>query len=132
MLAAASVIVFFLLTATCSSPTEDEYIHGLWASVDSVKVISNANGEVNFSCLLKVGTPCEEFDRAETKVDNQNVSVRFYSKEKKSAICVEVLASMKVPFNIKLSPGKKYTFHFWKLKVGATTKLFFNAYALIG
>ncbi len=95
MLAAASVVVFFLLTTTCSTPAEDRYVHGLWASADSLKVISNANKEVNFSCLLKEGTPCEEFERVETKVANQNVSVRFYSKVRKSSINLEVLTSIK-------------------------------------
>ncbi len=99
----------------CTSPIEDEYIHGLWSSVDSVEVISNTNGEIKLSCIVSIGTPCEEFDRVESKVNGRDVSVRFYSKEKKSTICVQVLSSMRVPFSIKLTQGKKYTFHFWRL-----------------
>jgi len=94
----------------------DQYLFGLWASVESVQVESIVNDKVTFNCVATVGDPCHEFERADITIENLEVNIQIFSKRVKDRICAQIIGTIKIPITVKVLQGNTYNFHFWRLE----------------
>jgi hypothetical protein len=108
------IVVFaIILLNKCSILDPPEYMHNLWAAIDSVEVKNIYNGFVKFHCWTGVGTPCNEFDRSEVNRENDTIYVRIYSKYEKGRSCNHQLAVKEFEIVVLAERNKVNHFKFW-------------------
>ncbi len=108
------LILLSALLWKCSILDTPEYMHNLWASIDSVEVKAVENGEVTFNCLTSVGDPCHYFDRLEVNRNADTIYIRIYSKRVNKTCTTEVVTK---EFEIKVDAQRNKTnyFKFWQV-----------------
>jgi len=95
--------------------TGPQYHSGLWASVGSVRVLSINDSIVQFECEMGIPNPCCEFDDAEIIRNENDVHIRFFSKQRMYQNCIQMVSSMVVNLEVELPRGNKYNIHFWRI-----------------
>jgi len=108
-----SFLIVIFMSNSCSILDPPEYVTGLWAAVDSVEVKSFVFGKVVFNCWTGVGTPCNEFDRVETKRENDTIYVRIFSKIERGQACSQILDLKEFHIMVNAVRYKTNHFKFW-------------------
>jgi hypothetical protein len=117
MKSSITILIFFssiiFISNSCSILDPPDYLTDLWAAVDSVEVKSIVFGKVIFNCWTGVGTPCNEFDKVETKKENDTIFVRIYSKIERGQACTQVLDLKEFQIMVAAERNKTNHFKFW-------------------
>lgn len=108
-----SFLSIIFISNSCSILDPPEYLNGLWAAVDSVEVKSIVFGNVVFKCWTGVGTPCNEFDRVETKRENDTIYVKIFSKIERDRSCIQILDVKEFVIMVNAMKNKTNHFKFW-------------------
>ncbi len=73
-----------------------------------------AGTEMSFEIASFLNTPCHKYSHADVKQDNFDIFVEFYQKQKREAICTQVIVDTRINWSINMRSPGEYRFHFWQ------------------
>lgn len=113
---AITVLGIFLLTACLINPDSTENsadIHeSLVFSIDSIRVVSNANGVIELTCFTTTNDPCYSFAYSKILQSDNNIRITPVVRRDPALICPMVLGNLDFDVSIAVPENGFYDLKF--------------------